>query len=75
MDDAGQVASVVKDYVQGLATSEASDGLLNAPVVLLLGLALPCEDGDASRGDAKILVGEFQRQRVLIWGKTYAAAA
>ena len=52
MDKGGQVSAVVEDHVQGLAILEAEDGLVNAPLVLLLGLTLPGEDGDTSGGDA-----------------------
>ncbi|KAH6604358.1 hypothetical protein Trco_007804 [Trichoderma cornu-damae] len=47
----GQVAAVVEDQVQLLAVLEGNELLLEAPVVLLLGLALPGEDGDAGGGN------------------------
>jgi hypothetical protein len=53
VNDGGQVTSIIKDHVQGLAAGKAFDGLLNTPLVLLLSLALPGEDGDASGGDAR----------------------
>lgn len=53
MDDGGQVTSIIKDHVQGLATGKALDGLLHAPLVLLLGLTLPGKDGDPSGSDAR----------------------
>jgi hypothetical protein len=49
--EVSQVASVVEDHVQGLSTRERGKSLLDAPSVLLLGLALPGKDGNASRGD------------------------
>lgn len=52
MDKGGEVTSVIENHVEGLATRKASDGLRNAPLVLLLSLALPCKDGDTSGGDA-----------------------
>jgi hypothetical protein len=52
VNDVGQVTTVVQDHVQGLVVLEASDGLLNAPVVLFLGLALPGKDGDTGSSDA-----------------------
>ena len=52
VDDGGEVTSVVEDHVKGLATLEASNGLFDAPVVLLLSLTLPGEDGDTSSSDA-----------------------
>jgi len=51
VNNVGKVASVVEDHVKGLAIGE-EDGLLNAPLVLLLGLALPGIDGDASGSDS-----------------------
>ena len=52
MDESGQVTTIVQDHVKRLATRESNQSLFNAPVVLLLGLALPCEDWDSSRSDA-----------------------
>lgn len=52
VNESGQVTTVVQDHVEGLAAGESSKGLLNAPVVLLLSLTLPGEDGDASGGNA-----------------------
>eukprot|EP00128_Syssomonas_multiformis_P016851 Colp12_sorted_trinity150504_noHs@2414 len=60
VDDVGEVTTVVKDHVEGLAIGE-EDGLLNAPVVLLIGLTLPGIDRDASGGNgggSVILGGE-----------------
>lgn len=51
VDHGGKVTSVVKDEVERLAAGEGSEGLLNAPVVLLVGLALPGVDGDTSGGN------------------------
>ena len=53
MDHGGEVASIIENHVQGLAVGEALDGLVNTPLILLLRLALPGEDGDASSGDAR----------------------
>ena len=52
VDKAGEITSVVEDHVEGLVAGEGAERLLDAPEVLLLGLALPCEDGDTSRSDA-----------------------
>ena len=49
--DGGEIAAVVEDHVRALAALEGGELLLDAPVVLLLGLALPGEDGDAGDGD------------------------
>ena len=43
VDKGGEIATVIKDEVQLLAILEGSKLLLQAPVVLLLGLALPGE--------------------------------
>lgn len=48
----GQVSTIIKDHVEGLATGEGVEGLLNAPRVLLLGLALPCKNRDTSCSNA-----------------------
>ena len=61
MNKVGQVSTVIEDHVQGLSTGERSERLLDAPGVLLLGLALPGKDGDTGRGDRRgsvILSGE-----------------
>jgi len=44
----GKITTVVEDHVGGSSIGESVDGLLNAPEVLLLGLSLPGEDGDAA---------------------------
>ena len=54
MDKGGKVASIIENHVQGQAVGERSQGLFDAPVVLLLGLALPRVDGNASGSDAEI---------------------
>lgn len=51
VDQGGQVTTVVEDQVQLLAVLEGNELLLETPVVLLLGLALPGEDGDTSGGN------------------------
>ncbi len=53
VQDAGEVAAVVEDHVHGPRLAVLQDGLLDAPVVLFLGLALPRVDGDARRGDRR----------------------
>ena len=50
MDEVGEVTSVVEDHVQGLAVGE-DEGLLDAPDVLLVGLALPGVDWDTNSSD------------------------
>jgi hypothetical protein len=47
----GQVTTVVEDEVELLVVLEGSELLLEAPVVLLLGLALPGEDRNTSSGN------------------------
>lgn len=51
VDEGGQVTAVVEDQVQLLVILEGEQLLLKAPLVLLLGLALPCEDRDAGGGN------------------------
>ena len=51
VDEGGKVTAVVEDQVEGLAGGEGLELLLEAPVVLLLGLALPGEDGHTGGGD------------------------
>jgi hypothetical protein len=51
VDKVGKVTSVVEDHVERLALGEGGKGLLNAPKVLLLGLALPGVDGDTGSGN------------------------
>lgn len=61
VDHVGQVTSVIQDHVEGLAFGESLQGLLNAPKVFLLGLALPGVDGDTGSGDGSgsvVLSGE-----------------
>lgn len=57
----GQVTTVVEDEVKFLAILEGRQLLLQAPVVLLIGLTLPGEDGDTSGGNgggSMVLGGE-----------------
>ena len=51
VDHGGQVSSVVQDQVERLVVGEGSEGLLNAPEVLLLSLTLPGKNGDTGSGD------------------------
>lgn len=44
----GKITTIVENHVWLAAVGESSDGLLNAPEVLLFGLTLPGEDGDAA---------------------------
>ena len=50
VDHGGQVAAVVEDHVERLAVGE-EQRLLDAPIELLVGHALPGVDRDALRGD------------------------
>ena len=50
VDQGGQVAAVVQDHVQRFAVGE-EQRLLDAPIVFLVGFALPGEDRDAGLGD------------------------
>jgi hypothetical protein len=51
VDKGSEVTAVVEDQVEALAVLEGSELLLEAPLVLLLGLALPREDGDTGGGN------------------------
>ena len=50
MNQIGQVTTVIKDHVQWLPVGE-EDGLVNAPDVLLIGLALPGVHGHTRYGN------------------------
>lgn len=61
VDKSGQISTIVEDDVEGLAVLEGNQLLLQAPLVLLLGLTLPGEDWDTSSGDGSggvVLGGE-----------------
>jgi len=51
VDERGKVTTIVEDEVQLAVVLEGLELLLNAPEVLLVGLALPGEDGHAGRSD------------------------
>ena len=57
MDKVGEISSVVKDHVQGLAVGE-DEGLLDAPDVLLVSLALPGVhwDSTGSHGGSGVIL-------------------
>lgn len=66
VDHVGQITSIIQDHVEGLAFGESLQGLLNAPKVFLLGLALPGVDGDTGGGNGSggvILSGEDVARR------------
>lgn len=61
VDEGSKISTVVEDQVEGLAGGERLELLLEAPVVLLLSLALPGEDGHTGSGDGSggvVLGGE-----------------
>jgi hypothetical protein len=61
VDEGGKVTTVIEDQVEGLARGERGELLLEAPLVLLLGLTLPGEDGGAACGNGSsgmVLGGE-----------------
>jgi len=61
VDESGKISTVIEDQVERLAGGESVELLLEAPVVLLLGLALPGEDGHTGGGDGSsgvVLGGE-----------------
>jgi len=51
VNEGGEVTTIVEDEVELLAILEGEELLLKTPLVLLLGLTLPGEDGDAGSGD------------------------
>ena len=59
VDEVGEVTTVIEDEVELLAVLEGGKLLLQAPVVLLLGLTLPGEDGDtgSSNGGSGVVLG------------------
>lgn len=61
VDKGSEVTTVVKDQVEGLVVLEGNKLLLKAPLVLLLGLTLPGEDGNTGGGNGSggvVLGGE-----------------
>jgi hypothetical protein len=61
VDKGGKITTVVEDQVEGLARGESGELLLEAPLVLLLGLTLPGEDGGTTGGNGSggvVLGGE-----------------
>lgn len=52
VNERSQISSVIEDHVERLTVGESTDGLLKAPLVLLLSLSLPRKDGNAGGGDA-----------------------
>ena len=51
VDESGQVTTIIEDDVEGLVVLESNQLLLQAPLVLLLGLTLPGENWDTGSGD------------------------
>lgn len=67
VDQVGEVTSVVEDHVEWLSILE-NNGLLNAPLVLLVGLSLPGVDwdsGSSNSGSGVVLGGEDVARRPL----------
>ena len=52
MNQGGQVASIIKDHVQGFTAIEAGNSLVDAPSILFLSFTFPGEDWNTSRGNA-----------------------
>ena len=51
MNDRRQVTTIIQNHVQRLTVRERGQSLFYAPVVLLLGLALPGKDGHTGGGN------------------------
>ena len=75
VDEVGQIASIIEDHVEGFATRETGDGLIDAPEVFFLGLTLPREDGDTRGRDAGLKSLFFFFFINDANSRTYAAAA
>ena len=54
MNQGSQVASIIKDHVQGFTVFEAGNSLLDAPSIFFLSFTFPGEDWNTSSGNAKI---------------------
>lgn len=52
MNQGSQVASIIKDHVQGFTAFEAGKSLLDAPSIFFLSFTFPREDWNTSRGNA-----------------------
>lgn len=66
VDKGGKITTIVEDQVERLARGERGELLLEAPLVLLLGLALPGEDGGTTGGNGGsgvVLSGEDVARR------------
>lgn len=73
MDHARQVTAIVENHVKWLIAGECAESLLDAPIVLLLGLSLPSIDWHASRSNAVARIKQNRLQSHLL--ETNAAAA
>lgn len=65
VDEGGEVTTVIENEVELLVVLEGKQLLLKAPLVLLLGLTLPGENGDAAGGDGGggvVLGGEMLQE-------------
>lgn len=59
MNHVSQIATIVKNHVQGLSIGEAGNRLLDTPAVLLLSLSLPSENGNTRSSNAVYIVCEL----------------
>jgi hypothetical protein len=74
MNQGGQVASIIKDHVQGFTAFEAGNSLLYAPRIFFLGFTFPGEDWNTSRGNTTYKPVQFFEIHQALQ-KTHAAAA
>ena len=51
VDEVSQVTTIVENQVEWLSIRKSSKSLLNAPEILLLGLAFPCVNRNTSGRD------------------------
>jgi hypothetical protein len=56
VDEGRQIATVVEDDVELLSVLEGDELLLEAPLVLLLGLPLPCKAGKVRKSSSMLSV-------------------
>lgn len=67
MDEVSEVASVIENHVQCIATLETGNSLLNTPDIFFLSLAFPGKDRDTGSSDAVQLVIMIHVKRHAKW--------
>ena len=72
VNEVGEVATIIENHVEWLSVFECRESLLDAPEILLFGLAFPRVNRDTSRGNTRETMNCWSRRKL---GSTYAAAA